>query len=203
MKTLLAIKQILDLLQLQHKINFIFIFSIFLLIPIVSSIDIGVSPANLNFVVSPNEVSCKKVILFSDKLVNFHTEDKWSLENTKDINNYSIDSKNLNLILTYPKEIDFKNKKNIQVCFKANYSGKYYGILIFKENNSGIGIWISSTVEGNIYLNNTEEIISTQEKIHLNYHISNNFYLIYSSLITSLLLSLLLLLVSYNKYKII
>lgn len=185
---------------------YIFLFLLLLLFPTINSLDIGVSPANLNFIVSPNEVACKRITLFSDEKISFYGEDRWALEDTKDLRKFNKNSADLNLVLTYQKEVNFKDKKNIQVCIKSLDSGNYNGILIFNTNQSAsIGIWVSVNVKGEVKKINTLVNSTEIESIKLKgINSQNKFYVLYSIFLSLFLVFILLmLLISYRNEEVV
>ena len=171
----------------------------------ISSLEVGISPVNIDFYISQNEVLCKKIILFSDEKISFYGEDRWSNSiNSKDLSKYIKNSTDFNITLTYTKELKVDGNEEIRVCIKASDPGYYSGVLIYNTNEkASVGVWVSARVKGerkNVNLNSTQPLFSlTGLSIEKN---SFNLALTFFSFISSLLLFILLiLLIVYSRNR--
>jgi hypothetical protein len=121
-----------------------------------SALDFGISPTIIKISEKPNEMNCKNFTIIGGSEDIFNGDIKWSNANSKDISNYKISSKELNINTTIPSGI---KSGQYQICISSEKSGSYYGALMYKLNNSsyGIGTWIELKVEGS---NPIQNIIS-------------------------------------------
>jgi hypothetical protein len=121
-----------------------------------SALDFGISPGIIKLSEKPNEIVCKNFTIIGGNEDIFNGNIKWSNTNSKDISDYKISSKELNINSTIPSEI---KAGKYQICISSEKAGSYYGALMYKINNSsyGIGTWIELKVEGN---NPIQNIIS-------------------------------------------
>lgn len=141
----------------------------------ISALEIGISPASLNFDVNPGETVCKDIILYSSQNVILIGEDRWSRTNSKNLRDYSISFKSSEVILDYPKEISVNQKKQISLCISGNKPGNYYGSLIYNtEKLASVGIWINLKISG--------EVDETQK----NNYSENNFIQITGKVVNNL-----------------
>ncbi|MEK6826908.1 MAG: hypothetical protein AABX99_00290 [Nanoarchaeota archaeon] len=127
------------------------IFPIFILIiffiPFCSAVDIGISPGTIKISEKAKEVVCKNFTLIGEENNIFNGDIKWSNENTRNINSYTIPSEKLKINSEIPSGI---KAGTYSICISAERGGNYYGALRYKLNNSsyGIGTWIELKVEG-------------------------------------------------------
>lgn len=122
-----------------------FIIIIPLLFDFVSSVKLGISPAQVDFEGYAGESLCKKINLISETNELVAGIDRWSNEKTfiKEINRYTLNSSNLDIEFNYPKEILIENKSEINLCVKGKEAGTFYGAIIYKTNKSvAVGSWI-------------------------------------------------------------
>jgi hypothetical protein len=138
------------------KIFPLFILSLLISFSFYSALDFGISPGIIKLSEKPNEISCKNFTIIGEGEDIFNGDIKWSNANSKDISDYKISSKDLNLNTTIPSEI---KTGQYQICISSEKAGNYYGALMYKLNNSsyGIGTWIELKVEGS---NPIQNIIS-------------------------------------------
>lgn len=121
-----------------------------------SAVDFGISPGTIKLSEKQNEIICGNFTLIGDSENIFEGNVKWSKENTRNINSYTIPSEKLKIDATIPSGI----KPGIyQICVSSQNGGNYYGALTYKLNNSsyGIGTWIELKVEGG---NSVGELLS-------------------------------------------
>jgi hypothetical protein len=130
------------------KIISILFLSLFISISFCSAVDFGISPGIIKFSEKQNEINCQNFTIIGGDKDIFNGDVKWSNENSKDISDYNLFSKELNINVTLPSGI---KAGQYQVCISSEKSGNYYGALMYKLNNSsyGIGTWIELKVEGN------------------------------------------------------
>ncbi|MBI2629276.1 hypothetical protein HYW74_04280 [Candidatus Pacearchaeota archaeon] len=118
----------------------------------VSAVEIGISPAQLEFKADAGQEVCKKVSVYSGEDENLIGSDKWSSEKTfvKDIRKYTLSANGLGITFKYPKEVYAKRQLEFNVCISGNKAGTYYGSLIYSTNKSAaVGTWIILKVNGN------------------------------------------------------
>lgn len=107
---------------------------------------LSISSETLNFSGKTNEVICRSVpVSFNDKII---IEDRWNSKETKNLNDYRFNASYFGLNLLYPQ---VSSNKIIDFCIVGNHPGKYYGALLFKEEESitGVGIWASIDIRSN------------------------------------------------------
>src|SRR3989344_2814425 len=115
-----------------------------LFLPIASSLELGISPIQLDFSGKTQEKICRNITLFSKNFSGeLAGEDRWSKENEKILNKYTLSSEDLKINIEYEKTIRAEQKNLIGVCINAN-QGVYYGALLFHAENTsaGVGSWI-------------------------------------------------------------
>src|SRR3989344_2074550 len=143
--------------KLMGLISLAIIYSIIILsisiISTVSAVEIGISPAQLEFKADAGQEVCKKVSVYSGEEDNLIGSDKWSGEKTfvKDIRKYTLNSSEKGITFKYPKEVYAKRQLEFNVCIIGNKAGMYYGSLIYSTNKSAaVGTWIILKVNGNV-----------------------------------------------------
>ncbi|MBS3085414.1 hypothetical protein J4225_01895 [Candidatus Pacearchaeota archaeon] len=145
-----------------------------LFLNIVSAVQIGISPPQIEFEGKTEEKICRTITLFSEQEEKFIGIDKWVIEKNfvKDINKYNTTSSALGINFYYPKELIVKEKSEIKVCIEGVDSGDYYGAIIYSTNKSvAIGSWISLKVYGskkNLQNKTKETIFITSRTIEEN-----------------------------------
>lgn len=130
-----------------NKIVFSFLLILLISISFYSATDFGISPGIIKFSEKQNEVQCQNFTIIGGNWDIFNGNVKWSNTNSKDISDYKLSSKELNLNVTIPLETQAGQHK---ICISSEEAGNYYGALMYKLNNSsyGIGTWIELKVEG-------------------------------------------------------
>lgn len=147
---------------------FLLLFFLFLInIFYVDALKLTLSPSNTTINSVINEETCKKITIYSDKSINMMIEDKWKINGkSSNIKDYNLNSKDINVNISYPKNITTNNQQSINFCIKPEKIGSYNGVLLFKSTNNPIGI--GSLIELNVF--NSHEEISSQFR---NYNNSN------------------------------
>ena len=126
----------------------IFILLLLLLIPFSSSSTLGISPGTIEFFEEPNQIICKNFTIFADNDSLFYGEVKWSKENSKNINQYTLSSEELNINTNFPNKT---KSGQYQICLSVKKEGNYFGALMYKLKDSsyGIGSWIELSIAKN------------------------------------------------------
>ena len=129
-----------SLLQLKNLLIITLIFQISL----VSSLNIGITPAKIEFNISKDETQCQKITLFTDEKVVFIGEDKWTAKkDSKDIREYTLNVKESEIEIKYPKSMILSEKEKFDICVTAKKSKTLQGVLVYKtEKGAGVGTWI-------------------------------------------------------------
>lgn len=133
---------------------------------------ISISPANLEFIGKINEQICKEMVIKSDSANDIVLTDLWAekevTENFLYLHNKN--SEELELYLTYPKEIKIDLIETINICITGKDSGIYHGALLsrIKDKPVQIGIWLNVTLEKD------EKIALNEQKIKENNLIEKN-----------------------------
>ncbi len=144
---------------------------ILLSISIVKAVEIGISPAQLEFKADAGQEICKKLKVYSGEEDNLIGMDKWSSEKAfvKDIRKYTLNSNELEITFKYPKEIYAKRQLEFNVCIISKKSGTHYGSLIYSTNKSAaVGTWIILKVNGNAAEGDNENDNGSDEESVLN-----------------------------------
>jgi len=136
-----------------NRIILIFLLSLFISLSFCSALDFGISPGIIKLSEKQNEIQCQNFTIIGGNEDIFNGDIKWSNENSKDISDYKLSPKELNINSTIPSGI---KAGKYQICISSEKAGNYYGALMYKINNSsyGIGTWIELKVEGNNPLQN-------------------------------------------------
>jgi hypothetical protein len=129
----------------------IFLFLFILITPSVYAYSIGISPVNLSFDISENEAPCKSIIVFTKGYDGtIYIKDLWSNSNisVKDLSEYYLSSRILNITISYLNEFEIHNKEKIDICVSGRKSGNFYGIIIISTKDGvAIGNWIDVHVD--------------------------------------------------------
>src|SRR3989344_9690847 len=122
--------------KLISLISLAIILYVVLSISTASAVEIGISPAQLEFKADAGQEVCKKVSVYSGEDENLIGSDKWSGEKTfvKDIRKYTLNSSEKGITFKYPKEVYAKRQLEFNVCIIGNKAGMYYGSLIYSTN---------------------------------------------------------------------
>lgn len=129
-------------MQLQIKLFFLFFFVI-LVSEFVFAGELGVSPARLEFNLKNKETVCREVKVFSGVKSELKIDNYWSLENSRNIEDYLNSSEDYGLEIYIEDFRDFEDDK-VNVCVRAKLEGIYYGVLLFSYPNRkvGVGVWM-------------------------------------------------------------
>lgn len=121
-----------------------FLFFVFL-IPVSSSLRIGISPDKLSLMTIEEKEICKDFTLITDEEIIFIGEVLWAEEESRNINDYEIESEDLNIKVNYPEQT-YQGKKTF--CVTPKEIGVYYGVLKYKGvgTNYGVATWIKLIV---------------------------------------------------------
>jgi hypothetical protein len=181
--------------------KFLFLISILLLINIVSGAQLRINPPKIEFNGNIGDKICKEISVYTDYNGNILEHSRWSIKDSKDINDYGFSQDDFGLNLNFPEHITAKNYEREEVCIIANKEGEYHGVLLFNAEESpvGVGIWISANINGNSNINNSSNNPSkiTGDAINTNAS-SKNELIFLCSLFTFLLLCLLVSLIFYQ-----
>jgi len=140
------------------KIFLILFFILFINIFFVDALKLTLSPPNTTINSVINEEVCKKISISSDKSINIVIEDKWKTNGkSSNLKDYNLNSEDIDINISYPKNITANNGQSINFCIKPEKEGFYNGVIIFKSSNRPIGI--GSLIELNVF-NSYDEIVS-------------------------------------------
>jgi len=119
---------------------------IILLISFVSASEIGISPSKLEFSGKVGEVICYDITLIADDKEVLIGKDRWSLRDSKELNDYNSRADEFGIEIDYIKSIEFKGSQDVEVCLRAIEPGIYYGALVYQAGSAGVGTWIRVTI---------------------------------------------------------
>jgi len=128
---------------------FLLMFLIVFTVEGAGALRMGASPPELNFQGKTGEGLCEDLTLFGDGYLRiFKIYDKWSYSKDKEISSYILDSKYFGIRGNYPPYIGVFEQNKLNLCFKANKSGNYYGLLFIEseEADAGLGIWLKLNI---------------------------------------------------------
>lgn len=166
----------------------VFIFLMLIAITsIVSAIEIGISPGELNFNGKPMEVVCNKVTVYSSQDITLTGSDKWanSSKITRDMKDYKFEAKDLGISIAYLKEVK-KNNTEIKICLGGIKPGVYQGALIYSTpTTAGVGTWINVNIGGQPNLKAEENSKETKETTKITEAVIGTENLIYLPMIFS------------------
>ncbi len=127
---------------------FLFLIVLIISVSFSSAISIGISPEKLEFYGQRNELICRDFSIFGDNSSLFEGQIKWSRIDSKILSDYKFDSSSLKINTSFPTLI---NPGKYKICLSSKNSGNYYGVLMYKLQNSsyGIGTWVDLQITGN------------------------------------------------------
>lgn len=148
---------------------FLFFVLIIVLTELISSVQLGISPSEIEFKGEVNEKICRDATIYSDYSGSLNGEIRWMKEGQtgRDLKEYNFGEKALGIESEYPTSIFVDSEKKIKVCLMFQEPGQYSGALIYSTENSnvGVGSWIRVNINGNRIEPRVEEI--TGESIAL------------------------------------
>lgn len=158
-------------------LNFIF------LIPFISSINLSISPTEINFVGETGETICQTINIKVTSLENLTATDFWAEQeySERNLKKHNKNASELGLSLIYLKEFEINNTKELSICISGENSGNYHGILLYKikEKPAQIGIWMNVNLEKEKRTLITGNIINEKENLkEINYLVPSLFLLI-------------------------
>src|SRR3989344_1868862 len=129
-------------------------FTIIMFFSLVSSLQIGISPEEVELNMSVGEKICAN---FDIKVKNYSgviiVEDKWAKKGfmERDLSKHTYEGKDLGIDSGYEKKIEAMEEQEKEACFMAEKRGDYHGVLIYKTEiqGAGVGSWIVLHVEDN------------------------------------------------------
>jgi hypothetical protein len=125
-------------------------FSIFLILSlnIIESLEMGIKPLELKLNGFTREKICSNITLNGNSELTIQA--KWGEENSQDLTRYTQTSEEKEIKLEKISQtfLNSPNKTVVEICIIAKNSGSYYGALMFKYENSnlGIGNWVTLNV---------------------------------------------------------
>ncbi len=169
-----------------------FILTIFLF-SFVSSLKLGISPAYMDLSGEINEKICKNVSINSDREINVTIEDKWFYGQTqsRNLKDYNLSAEGIGIKFFGDEKVSINQTDRLEICFLAEKTGDYYGIILFSSENNfaTIGSWVKLEISGNKI--NSSPLILTGSAIKGIFSKPDNLVLISSIFVT--LISLLFL----------
>lgn len=178
---------------LQHRLNYFF----FILLAVLLILFAGVGPVEgYSFGVSPASVDLNFDYL-GQKCVEFEVygknsfvniEDYWSLSESHDISDYSIDGIET-IKADYIPGVYVKEREMTLVCFDVLEEGNYYGLIVFspEKGNAEIGVWVRINYNGPISEIARKDLSGQLEDEEV-YGINSNHVAVLTSLLGTLVL---------------
>jgi len=132
----------------------IVIIAFFISFPIISALELGISPIELKFEGNAGEKICKNYTLFVEDFSGFLIgETKWAKigEIKKDLKIHTLNAESLGITLEYQKNINLHEKTSFEICILCKTSGNYHGALLYQAEgtNLGVGNWIILKINEN------------------------------------------------------
>lgn len=121
-----------------------YIICIFLLLSFVSSGGIKISPLKYYAQIDIGEMNCTDVWVSPDSKLSIKT--RWSITGGQDISNYNLADRDVDIKIIFNKT----NNMKYNICFQAKKSGRFYGGILFLQEESliGMGMWVELNVTG-------------------------------------------------------
>lgn len=177
--------------------KFIFFFYFIFLISFVSATTLTMSPSQLDFTIDKNEVVCKTAKIKGSENLTVIGETRWAEKgySERKLTSHNLSFEDLKLDINIPREINFSNSSNIDICIKGK-KGNYHGILLYKIKDKPIqvGIWLNVSIGGEFDSQN--KITGNSIKIEKNNENFSNILVI-----PAILLLVLLILLFRLRYK--
>lgn len=171
------------LCQSNNLVKLTVVFFLIIFMGNASALKFGISPYKIDFKGGVGEEVCKSLTFYSDSSVSIIGEDKWKSENFSDlVSDYTLDSKEINLEVSYPNSFSFKFSKSSEVCITSYTNKSYFGVLIYKVENgySGIGVLMRTDFSGSDGLNDEgkKSVKITGNTVNINKNPGNNIALL-------------------------
>lgn len=137
----------------------IFLLYFIFLIESVYANGISISPSQINFNATQNQMSCEQITIQADKQSILIGEDRWAEKGIteKKFSLHKLSAEELNLEINYSTNFETTGISDIEVCITAKDSGLYHGLLLYKTSASkaGVGIWLTANIskKENILIN--------------------------------------------------
>ena len=130
--------------------SFIFLLFFIFLCNFVSSIELSISPSQIDFNAKTNQESCKEITISTIKNSILIGSDRWAEKNIVQRNFFlhNLSSKDLDIKINYPTNLKVDEITNAKICIVSKNSGIYHGLLLYKTQNSsaGVGIWMNLNI---------------------------------------------------------
>jgi hypothetical protein len=139
---------------MKRKILF---FIVLILLPMASAVKLGVSNSKLDFNMSVNEESCRRIVIGTDYIGPIAVELKFVKNNLGDnkIPDYKLNPDYFEMNSIYEKEIIFEKpgNKETNICLIGKNPGNYQALMIYKtkNNNAAIGIIVNVYIKDERY----------------------------------------------------
>lgn len=149
--------------------------------PLVYSLELGISPGNLEFSGNINERICNNITLNTDYKGYLIGNTKWTdkkLEK-REIKDYNLNAEELGIIIDYPEKLNVSEKiTKREICANLKKPGTYHGAITYKteEGYAGVGSWMMLNISKNSNENSGIRKISGMA-------VSKEFFLNQSSII--------------------
>lgn len=136
------------------KQTILFLVLYFLFINWVSTIELGISPGEINFKGVINERICREVYINTNYKGELIGNTRWINKNDsiKNIQYYKLNPEYFELEVEYSQKVNITNESNkLGICVTAKKPGKYHGAIIYttQESYAGVGSWITLDIRGN------------------------------------------------------
>ncbi len=155
---------------MNKRIVFIFILFLFFL-QLISSLELGLSPAYLNLETKVGEQVCQNTTIYADKSIDITIKDRWTeVEKSRNLRDYNLSREDMNIKSVFPGKISVSanKKKEVEVCFLPEKAGRFYGAVLFESENgyASVGSWIELNVtEKKGIISLTGKMIGTGENM--------------------------------------
>jgi hypothetical protein len=132
---------------MNKKIIGIFFLLLFFL-QLISSLELGLSPAYLDLEGKAEEKVCQNVSVYADRDINVTIKDKWTkIDGSRKIKDYNLSREDINIKVISPERIPISagEKRKIEVCFSGKNAGNFYGAILFESDRgyANIGSWVN------------------------------------------------------------
>ena len=129
-----------------------FFFTIILCLTQISALEFY--PANLEFNLTQNQQSCKKVFFSLDSQTT--VSDSWAQNETSvwSITQFQTSAQQLGITLNYPANLD-SAQTNAEICISGANTGNYKGAMIFRQGELGnslvqFAVWLKVSISGEV-----------------------------------------------------
>ena len=130
------------------RFSFLSFVFLFLLISVVSSLEIGMSPQYAFYEGDSGQSVCREFEVYSDSLVSLLVESRWGEKESRELGDYGLRPDWISESII---ELGSSgNNKKFRYCVSRERAGKFYGVLLVSAESTpaGVGSWIEFNVAG-------------------------------------------------------